>query len=339
MPNYWTFVSRCLRFTFSHSWGALDYASTACGICVGFIVWKWGPLMDPATQKNMAELGGWVIPLTAFALVTIIRFVMAPYWTWKEERERAQFLQDELSKYDETPVVPTVEVSSNSEPIRVKLVNRGKEEEPVDSVCLYLCDGEHNEPFRLLWPDKEGEALPLTMGRKKKHYVTFDIAGAHCIQWGVRSVFAVVHLEDGRQRESNPYTIRNSSALAGLLVAPAEHSLERTWEQSMVRHKRIHEVANAYRRACALPVRAMAVNRLRDLHEARIRDLEDATEVHELFTILDANKVRHPFDHGEDVDSILGFYKTKPTNRSIGGIVEWIKAYNEWFDASLPIPE
>jgi hypothetical protein len=258
----------------------------------------------------------------------------------EESEKRAQDLQDRLDDYDQTPVLPIIEMPSNSEPICVNILNKGRDSEPIESVCLYLHDGEINEAFRLILKIEDGKKLPLIMPGKTNLRIYFDLCGAHCIQWGVKSVFAFVTFQDRRQREGERATIRQSSALDGLLVAPAEHALERTWEQSMVRHKRIHAVAAAYRVARGItPRNQFAINMWRDLHEARIRDLEDATEVRELFAILDGNKVPNPFERGEDADEILRFYKAKPTKTSIGGIVEWIKAYNEWFGASLPIPE
>ncbi|MFZ1221412.1 MAG: hypothetical protein WAO00_19130 [Chthoniobacterales bacterium] len=301
--------------------------------------------MEPATQNNVAAIGGWVIPLTAFALVTIIRLFMAPYWTWKEERDRARKLQDKLTDYDETPVFPIVEMPSSNEPIRVKLINKGRDDEPIEAVCLYLCDGGKNERFGIIEHDQDGRAMPLTMGRKTNLRVTFDLLPIHCMQWGVKSVFAVVSLQDGREREGDHYTIRYSTPLDELLAAPVTHAPGRTWEQSMIRHKRIHRVANAYYRARTSSLLAknrqqVEVNSWRDLNDAQIRDLEDASEVSELLLIFEARNVRHPFKNGETPEAILLFYQSYiPEGVSIGGIVEWTTAYNQWFGASLPIPE
>lgn len=291
-----------------------------------------------------AGIGVCVTGLLFVAIVVVNLVVVTPRRMFLEERSRAKTAQDKLDDYDETPVFPIIELPSNSAPIRVNIINKGKEEEPIESVCLYLCDSEKNEPFRILKPEPDNKTLPLTMPRKTNLRVAFDICGAHCIQWHVKSIFAVVSLQDGRKREGDHYTIRQEDPpFDVLLVAYVPHAQGRTWEQSMVRHKRIHKVARAYRLACDRDTRGMAVNRLRDLNEAPICDLEDASEVHELLMIFNANGVQHPFVNGENADSILRFYKDNiPKGRSIGGIQEWTMAYTNWFGEItplLPVPD
>lgn len=316
---------------------------------VGFVIFLGGGLLKLRFQNFPFDDALWWGVAIVFVLVLLWELCfLSPYehvkaLTDEHNEEIRKFgdtiadIEARLSDYDETPVFPIVEMSSNVEPISVKLINKGKDEEPIESVCLYLCDGDKNEPFRILNPDPSGKRFPLTMGRKTNLRVSFDILGAHCIQWGVQSVFAVVSLQDGRERESERYTIRNSS-LDGLLAAPVVHTPGRTWEQSMVRHKRIHQVARTYTRACARRSRVMGANRLRELNDAQIRGLEDASEVRELLTILDANKVHHPFKHREDPDTILHFYQDAiPERVSIGGIMEWNAAYNKWFTPATPL--
>ena len=318
--------------------GVIGDCGTVFALMLAYEVWRKAEWVnDPRLLATVNAWGGWIIPILLLGGISITRLILAPCWIWKKQNKRAQELQDKLSKYDETPVFPIIQMSANSEPIRVNIRNKGRDEEPIESICLYLCNDEKNEPFRLLKPDSSGKTLPLTMKGKTNLLVTFDICGAHCIQWGVKSLFAVVYLQDGRDREGDHYTIRNSAPLDGLLAALIEHDPDRTWEQSMVRHKRIHKVVNAYRAAYSLPTRAIAVNGLRDLNDAQIRELEDASEVSELLAIFSANNVPHPFEHGEDPDSILRFYKTKPTRVSIGGIMEWNAAYNAWFEPATPL--
>jgi hypothetical protein len=335
------FYGQWLKLAFRGTWGVMGAFTTIAGLVLASIADQKPAWASPALIEKLNSLGGWKVPILIFSSVLVARLILAPYWIWKKERKRAQKLQDKLDDYDDTPVFPFVEIPSNIEPIRVKLINKGKDSEPVESVCLYLSDGEKNEPFRILKPGEDGKTMPFTMGRKTNQYVTFDICGAHCIQWGVKSVFAVVILQDGREREGERYTIRNSDPLHELLIAPVEHVPERTWEKSMVRHKRIYKVANAYRAACRRKTSNVAgINRWRELNEAQIRELEDASEVRELLAIFDANKIPHPFQHGETAEAILYFYtEAIPKGISIGGIVEWTKAYNHWFGASLPIPE
>ena len=95
MRDFWTFIKRCLRFSFSHSWSAVDYGSTSSGVAVGFVLWKWGSLMSQDIQNAVASVGGWMIPVGAAALVTVIRIVLSPFWAWQEMKNERDILKAE----------------------------------------------------------------------------------------------------------------------------------------------------------------------------------------------------------------------------------------------------
>jgi len=339
MWNFLCFYGRCLKTAGKGVLGVIGDCGTILGIGLAIIASVNPPwFQNRATSAEVNAIGGWMVPIVLLASISIVRLILSPYWIFKEERDRSQLLQNKLNDYDATPIFPVVEPHSNGEHITIKITNKGKEEEPVESVALYLSDGNKNEKFALLKPTKNEQPLPLTIPRKKHHRVTFDLCGAHCLQWGVKSIYAVVKLQDDREREGDPYTVRSEGPLDQLLVPPVSHAPDRTWQESMTRNNRIWKVADGYNNSYLRRDSRHKYNGLRELDAAQIHTLKDGSEVSELLAVLKYGvDAPHPFINGEDAGSILRFYRERiPRGFSIGGIPEWTAAYNEWFGVTPP---
>ena len=163
--------------------------------------------------------------------------------------------------------------------------------------------------------------------------MTFDLTYSTLVFWHVKSIHAVVRLQDDRERESLLHTVRTESPLDALVWPPIFVKDGLTWEQSVERHHRIYAYIVRVKSFNNLYRTQMAHNPLRHLGEdARILDLINDSEVIEAMNMVKSEGVPMPFSSHDLGMDVRGFYhKHLTTGFQIGGIVEWNKIYADWF--------
>ena len=75
---------------FRHSWGITDYIGPVAGIIIAYLLPRY-----PQWGSTLIELT-WQIPLGILGGLVIVRLLLAPYWMYKESRQRIKALKEKL---------------------------------------------------------------------------------------------------------------------------------------------------------------------------------------------------------------------------------------------------
>lgn len=85
--NFLRFYARLFATAFKHSYGVADAVGFVLGLAVGIVGQYY-----PTEISAVSNLVSWQIPLLALGVVFAVRFVLAPYWMYRErDREAVEF--------------------------------------------------------------------------------------------------------------------------------------------------------------------------------------------------------------------------------------------------------
>lgn len=83
MRIFLRFIWRCLRLTFTHSWGVVEKLSCFIGLTLPIIA-RFLPDWFSGEGEKLKDIYLWLIPLSGAAALIIVRLFMSPFWAYRE---------------------------------------------------------------------------------------------------------------------------------------------------------------------------------------------------------------------------------------------------------------
>jgi hypothetical protein len=81
-----TFYWRWSKTAATGAWGTMSVAVTICGIALAVVASRHWANDTAIAQLN--AIGGWILPLTIFSSIFVVRLLLAPYWLWREMADK-----------------------------------------------------------------------------------------------------------------------------------------------------------------------------------------------------------------------------------------------------------
>jgi hypothetical protein len=179
---YW----RCLKTAATGAWGITSVAASICAIVVAVVVDKHPDWASDEVIAQLNAIGGWIIPVTIFSSLFVVRLLLAPYWLWREMADkiaRAELVRPNITvlplKCTARPQLPLNDSGklTASVEVTVHLENGGPGEAYSYEIAAYSCWLKNPNQWDK-WSDQFFARWPVGVPFEF-HFTRFKIAEDH----------------------------------------------------------------------------------------------------------------------------------------------------------------
>ena len=332
MRDFFRFLGKCLSFTFRRTWGVFDTLTTLLSSVAAILIYYWREQMSAEGQELAGALGGWIIPIIAAALVTLVRFLFSPYWVYQEVcKERDAALEELRAEQDvklqkrrqareecleRCVAALKAETITSTAALVSASAYKLESDDDIVSVCNELEELEYGHPFDWAMPPSEN-LLPLSEWRKFLRKA--KLSSGEYKKPGDTLNFFLRHWQQGVEQKGQN---TEPTSLDKDFRPRSEEAKALGYEQAISdRQRRIERFVDKYGAAHRASTSPTYGHRYAEFAEAGVLNLKDDSEVRDACEMIRNEGMTQPFSSEDLGKDILGFFrKAQSENMDLSGI-------------------